>query len=67
MSVKKVRLMNDKITVPPLIDQTDKEAEMYRDMVIQLADQIELLKRQLKEETDARYAAYARIKELTDK
>lgn len=58
--------MSDKIIVPPLVDQTDKEAEMFRNLVIQLADQIELLKKQLKEETDARYAAYARIKELTD-
>jgi len=49
------------------VDQTDKEAEYYRKMVIQLSNEIELLKHQLKEETEARYAAYARIKELTEK
>ena len=59
--------MSEKFVVPPLVDQTDKEAEMFRNIVIQLAEQVELLKRQLKEETEARYAAYNRIKELTEK
>jgi len=43
----------------------EMEAEKNRKILLQQAEQIEMLKRQLAEETAARYAAYKRIAELT--
>tara|TARA_Y100000389_G_scaffold67568_1_gene63891 strand:+ start:3566 stop:3718 length:153 start_codon:yes stop_codon:yes gene_type:complete len=42
----------------------DTEAERYRKILLQQADQIELLKKQLKQETEERYGYIKRIKEL---
>ena len=44
----------------------EMEAERNRKILLRQAEQIEMLKRQLAEETAARYAAYKRIAELTD-
>ena len=44
----------------------EMEAEKNRKILLRQAEQIEMLKRQLAEETAARYAAYKRIAELTD-
>mgnify|MGYP004385186637 CR=1 FL=1 len=44
----------------------DTEAERYRKILLQQADQIELLKKQLKQETEEKYGYIKRIKELLD-
>ena len=44
----------------------EMEAEKNRKALLQQAEIIEVLKRQLAEETKAKYAAYKRIAELTD-
>ena len=42
----------------------DTEAERYRKILLQQADQIELLKKQLRQETEEKYGYIKRIKEL---
>jgi len=48
-----------------MIDQTDKEAEYYRDMVISQGDLIENLKVDNAQLTDSYYKLIKRVEELT--
>ena len=48
-----------------MIDQTDKEAEYYRDMVISQGDLIENLKADNAQLTDSYYKLIKRVEELT--
>ena len=47
-----------------MIDQTDKEAEFYRDMVIKQANHIETMKLDMAELTDSYYKLLKRVDEL---
>lgn len=58
--------MEHKVTVPPLVDQTDKEAEMFRNIVVAQGDHIELLKNNVKELQGQLQGAYRRIGELRE-
>lgn len=49
-----------------VIDQTDKEAEYYRDMVVAQGDTIEILKSNVKELQGQLQLAYRRINELKE-
>ena len=49
-----------------VIDQTDKEAEYYRDMVVKQGDTIEILKNNVKELQGQLQLAYRRINELKE-
>ena len=49
-----------------MIDQTDKEAEYYRDMVVSQGGHIEALKNDLAELTDSYYKLVKRVKQLTE-
>ena len=49
-----------------MIDQTDKEAEYYRDMVVSQGTHIETLKSDMAELTDSYYKLVKRVKELTE-
>tara|TARA_X000000950_G_C13536949_1_gene506027 strand:+ start:104 stop:298 length:195 start_codon:yes stop_codon:yes gene_type:complete len=49
-----------------VIDQTDKEAEFYRDIVISQGDHIEILKNNVKELQGQLQGAYRRIGELRE-
>ena len=49
-----------------VIDQTDKEAEFYRDIVISQGDHIEILKNNVKELQGQLQGAYRRISELRE-
>lgn len=49
-----------------MIDQTDKEAEYYRDMVVSQGGHIETLKSDMAELTDSYYKLVKRVKELTE-
>jgi uncharacterized coiled-coil DUF342 family protein len=49
-----------------MIDQTDKEAEYYRDMVVSQGNHIETLKSDMAELTDSYYKLVKRVKELTE-
>ena len=48
-----------------VIDQTDKEAEYYRDMVVSQANHIETLKADNAQLTESYYKLIKRIEELT--
>lgn len=48
-----------------MIDQTDKEAEYYRDMVISQGNHIETLKADNAQLTESYYKLIKRIEELT--
>jgi len=48
------------------VDQTDKEAEYYRDMVVKQGDHIELLKQNVHELQGQLQQAYRRIAELRE-
>lgn len=48
------------------VDQTDKEAEYYRDMVVKQGDTIELLKQNVHELQGQLQQAYRRIAELRE-
>ena len=58
--------MEEKFTVPPLVDQTDKEAEMFRNIVVAQGDHIEILKDNVKELQGQLQNAYRRIGELRE-
>ena len=58
--------MEEKFVVPPLVDQTDKEAEMFRGMVVAQGDHIEILKNNVKELQGQLQLAYRRIGELNE-
>lgn len=49
-----------------VIDQTDKEAEFYRDIVVSQGDHIEILKNNVKELQGQLQGAYRRIGELRE-
>jgi len=49
-----------------MIDQTDKEAEYYRDMVVSQGGHIETLKNDLTQLTESYYKLVERVKELTE-
>ncbi len=49
-----------------VIDQTDKEAEFYRDIVVSQGDHIEILKNNVKELQGQLQGAYRRIHELRE-
>lgn len=49
-----------------VIDQTDKEAEYYRSMVVAQGDEIELLRNNVKELQGQLQGAYRRIGELRE-
>ena len=49
-----------------IIDQTDKEAEYYRSMVVAQCDQIEILQNNVKELQGQLQNAYRRIGELRE-
>ena len=49
-----------------IIDQTDKEAEYYRSMVVAQGDQIEILQNNVKELQGQLQNAYRRIGELKE-
>ena len=49
-----------------IIDQTDKEAEYYRSMVVAQGDQIEILQNNVKELQGQLQNAYRRIGELRE-
>jgi uncharacterized coiled-coil DUF342 family protein len=49
-----------------MIDQTDKEAEYYRDMVVSQGTHIETLKSDMAELTASYYKLVKRVKELTE-
>jgi len=49
-----------------VIDQTDKEAEYYRDMVVKQGDTIEILKQNVHELQGQLQQAYRRIAELRE-
>tara|TARA_R100000541_G_scaffold1705_5_gene6575 strand:+ start:6093 stop:6248 length:156 start_codon:yes stop_codon:yes gene_type:complete len=44
----------------------DTEAERYRKILLQQANEIEILRKQIKEEVKEKYAYIKRIKELTN-
>jgi len=48
------------------VDQTDKEAEYYRAMVVSQGDTIELLKHNIREMQEQIYTLYKRIEELNN-
>lgn len=48
------------------VDQTDKEAEYYRDMVVKQGEHIELLKQNVHELQEQLQQAYRRIAELRE-
>ena len=48
------------------VDQTDKEAEYYRAMVVSQGETIELLKHNIKELQEQLQNSYKRIAELVD-
>ena len=48
------------------VDQTDKEAEYYRAMVVSQGDTIELLKHNIREMQEQIYTLYKRIDELNN-
>jgi len=48
------------------VDQTDKEAEYYRDMVVKQGDTIEILKQNVHELQGQLQQAYRRIAELRE-
>ena len=48
------------------VDQTDKEAEYYRDMVVSQGEHIELLKQNVYELQEQLQQAYRRIAELRE-
>jgi len=52
--------------VQQVIDQTDKEAEYYRDMVVKQGDTIEILKQNVHELQGQLQQAYRRIAELRE-
>ena len=52
--------------VQKVIDQTDKEAEFYRDIVVSQGDHIEILKNNVKELQGQLQGAYRRIGELRE-
>ncbi len=58
--------MEEKIVVPPLVDQTDKEAEMFRGMVVAQGDHIEILRNNVKDLQGQLQLAYRRIGELRE-
>ena len=49
-----------------VIDQTDKEAEFYRNIVVSQGDHIEILKNNVKELQGQLQGAYRRILELRE-
>ena len=49
-----------------VIDQTDKEAEFYRNIVVSQGDHIEILKNNVKELQGRLQGAYRRIHELRE-
>lgn len=49
-----------------VIDQTDKEAEFYRNIVVAQGDEIELLRNNVKELQGQLQGAYRRIGELRE-
>ena len=49
-----------------VIDQTDKEAEFYRNIVVSQGDHIEILKNNVKELQGQLQGAYRRIGELRE-
>ena len=49
-----------------VVDQTDKEAEYYRGMVVAQGDEIELLRKNVKELQGQLQGAYRRIGELRE-
>jgi uncharacterized coiled-coil DUF342 family protein len=49
-----------------MIDQTDKEAEYYRDMVVSQGNHIETLKSDMAELTESYYKLVKRVKQLTE-
>ena len=58
--------MEEKFVVPPLVDQTDKEAEMFRNIVVAQGDQIEILRNNVKDLQSQLQGAYRRIAELRE-
>ena len=48
-----------------MVDQTDKEAEYYRDMVVSQGSHIEILKTDNAQLTESYYKLIKRIEELT--
>jgi len=48
------------------VDQTDKEAEYYRAMVVSQGNTIELLKHNIREMQEQIYTLYKRIEELNN-
>ena len=58
--------MEEKFVVPPLVDQTDKEAEMFRNIVVAQGDHIEILKNNVKDLQGQLQNAYRRIGELRE-
>lgn len=58
--------MEEKFVVPPLVDQTDKEAEMFRNIVVAQGDQIEILRNIVKDLQGQLQGAYRRIAELKE-
>lgn len=49
-----------------VIDQTDKEAEYYRGMVVAQGDEIEILRNNVKELQEQLQKSYRRIAELRE-
>ena len=58
--------MEEKFVVPPLVDQTDKEAEMFRNIVVAQGDQIEILRNNVKDLQGQLQGAYRRLAELRE-
>ena len=58
--------MEEKFVVPPLVDQTDKEAEMFRNIVVAQGDHIEILKENVRDLQGQLQNAYRRIGELRE-
>ena len=58
--------MEEKFVVPPLVDQTDKEAEMFRNIVVAQGHQIEILRNNVKDPQGQLQGAYRRIAELRE-
>ena len=58
--------MEEKFVVPPLVDQTDKEAEMFRNIVVAQGDHIEILKENVRDLQSQLQNAYRRIGELRE-
>jgi uncharacterized coiled-coil DUF342 family protein len=50
-----------------MIDQTDKEAEYYRAMVVSQGNEIEMLRHNVKELQDNLQKSYIKIEELNQK